>query len=396
MKIGLLLAILALTGLVVLSMAIIIYLPEDKQADNVAAKAANNSSNLSIYHYTKAYKPYTDADYYIDPVSGIVLTAQNAEWRNGYGIDIRGFEPDYDWKSEFFCQPDTVIFCYGNDIYAQAYLNYLVWVDDIYQSDSQVIISLLHMSDFGNVLDLLPEGVGSNMDNPPVDIIETHMHSVGGNDVRTDVTVRNRGQENMTIVYVYQDSAYLWYPRNSGDGTIPVFFQKTDNTSSLNTDYGYSDVIAGNRTTFVGYADMEHGVLAGLYSCVNDSKVGLINYYIGLVKYGIRGNDGQQFEVMNANHTGFTDIPGKGVNYQQHLDGYGPKNQYVAFELKDIPPGEARSFTFYRIMYYVPGGFAPDDLQLMIINGTKNIDSSLITPDRLPEYHPEGVQITGT
>jgi len=326
----------------------------------------NITDNKSIlYHFSDAYKPFTGADYYVDPVSEIVLTAQKEERRNGYDLDVRGFSPTYNWTSEFFCEPDTVVIAYNNSTYMKAYLDYLVWIDDVYLSDDQVMISLLHLKEFGNLGPLINPVALKSVDDLPIDIEETHNHFLGSNLIDTNVTICNRGDSNLNIIYVYQDAAYLWYPRGNQSGVTPVFYSSVSgvNNNEIGNYTAYS--LKSNDKAFAGYADKEHDVISGIISASPDTKVGIIPEYIGLVYGSSQSIPG--FEVLSDQKITYTDIPDEKFNGSAASDN-DFKAIYIAFNLENMAPGETRSFNFYRFAYNGKGEPLSNDTLISIIS----------------------------
>jgi hypothetical protein len=346
------------------------------KSSNMINDTSNNKS--AIYYYSKAYKPFTDADYYIDPMSKIVLTKQKEERRNGYDIDVRGLTNDMNWTSEFFCEPDTIVIAYNNNSYAKTYLGYLVWIDDVYLSDNQVIISLLHLNNFGNLGTLINPVALNTINYVPVDIEGSYNHFLGSNVIETTVNIRNMGDSNLTIVYVYQDAAYLWFPRQNQNGVLPVFYSKGAGEEEFLVGNYTAYSLKGEDRAFAGYADKEHGIISGIVSTTPGIKVGILPEYIGL------NGDAEGYVLMSNQNITFTDIPDETFNGSIAPD-VGLKNLYVAFELTNMAPGETRSIHYYRLMMLSPEKSMDNgSIQSFINNEIINVTSSYYEGTQLP------------
>jgi len=330
-----------------------------------------------LYYNTFAYSQFTDADYYIDPISKIVVTRQKEGWRNGYSFDLRGKESDDTWRSEFFCEPDTMVFVYNNNSYQRSYLPYLLWIDDVYLTNNIVVVGLVHMYNFGNISSLLPSGTMNNFNNIPLDIEEIHSHELGMNYVKTEILIRNRGSETFNVVYVYQDAAYLWFPRGNQSGIEPVFYRYSNNASQFDIGNYRSAQLEPGDSVFSGYVDRDHGIITGIFSNQGWSKVGLINDYIGLESNGISNpSNGESYQIVNNMTFYYDNIPTSNIIYGDQNANI-LKNRYVAFNINDLHPGESRSVYFYRIMYHIPDQTLDNStLLLKIKEGIDQVNSS--------------------
>jgi hypothetical protein len=314
-----------------------------------SAEAAGEEQRGIFFHTSS--RPWRGADYFIDPVTRIVLTKQRAPRRNGYGVDLRGLEPDHQetgfgWRSEFFCEPDSILIEYNNSVYAKSYLSYLNWIDDVHHTPHEAWISLKHLTGNGSLAAIVPEKVLATHDPTRFDIQEDH-HLYGGSFfVASTVTLTNRHSEPLSAIYVYQDAAYLWFPRGNQKGIEPINVRvRSDRPAAeVRTVEGYQVVRLGpEEIAFGGYFDPEHGVLAGVVAVDPGTALGTIRGYISL-EAGVRTEHGT-FPLVMRDRVHFDDLTA--------ALGIGRvKNRFVAFHVRSIPPNEQARLRFFRFMRY--------------------------------------------
>jgi len=315
------------------------------------------AASKGIYHYTKAYKPFTDAHHYIDESSGIVMTKQNEIQNNGYHVDLRAFHEDYVWRGEFFCQPDTVIVATTAEGRRSWYLTGLVWTDDAWYTPDQVQISAAHYPRFGDLGDLTPEAKGSTA-AMPFAVVETHNHFRGDHHVTTTVEITNKSASPAQAIYIYQDAAYLWFPRGTQKGIEPVNITVAGGevTSSIGTYEAHE--VGHNEALFSGYVDRKNGVISGVFTDRPGARIGAIGRYLGIRQTDGDGS-GNKFHVLSDDISSIDDIPG---------DNFPPtdrkrllKNRFVAIDFGVLAPGDTVHGRFERIMFYEAAGDLTDD-----------------------------------
>jgi hypothetical protein len=307
-----------------------------------------------IFHFTKTDRPFRGGDHFIDPSTLIVLTKQRGPRSNGYHVDLRGLEPDHDesgfaWRSEFFCEPDSILIGYNDHIYEKSYLNYLNWIDDAHQTPKRAWISLKHFAGNGSLRGLIPESALQTHSSPRFDITEDHRLRLGNPFVETSVALTNRHDETLSAIYIYQDAAFLWFPRGDQKTIVPLNVELRLDTPypgvSASSEYR-SMILPHDAMAFSGFFDPEHSVLSGLVAVDPGLMIGTIRGYLS-IDGGTREESGS-FHFLTPDEVTFETLTSS-------VGMTRVKNRYVAAELEDIAPGESVKLRFYRFMSYRPG-----------------------------------------
>lgn len=336
-------------------------------ADNPAVPSAvidHPAAPRGIYHYTKAYKPFTDAHHYIDESSRIVMTKQNEIQSNGYHVDLRAFHEDYVWRGEFFCQPDTVIVSPSAAGQRSWYLTGLVWTDDAWFTPDQVQISAAHYPRFGDLGDLTPEGKG-NTAPMPFAVVETHNHFRGTHHVSTTVEITNQSATPAQAIYIYQDAAYLWFPRGTQKGTEPVNITLVDGEVASSIGTYRAREVGSNEALFSGYVDRKNGVISGVFTDLPGARIGTIGRYLGIRQTDGDGS-GNKFHVLSGDVSSMEDVPGDNFPPSDHERSL--KNRFVAIDFGVLAAGDTVRGKFERIMFYEPAGNLTDDTIVTLIS----------------------------
>lgn len=233
--------------------------------------------------------------YFIDPISHISATIQSNSFRGGYHVDFRGLTTnvsasriDIGWEVEFFCENEGVISTRANADWRATYYTYLNTKVDSYTSPENTVLNLstFWTPGMGELYSNLPEVVKSKIKRrsvPDVSILEKLSLHLGERYCISDLLIGNPSSECVEFIYVYQDAAYLWFPRASQETVIP-FVGYLDASGLLTIHYEYQGALVCDENKpliLSGNADFTHGVCAALLSVAPASRVGNIDRYIG-------------------------------------------------------------------------------------------------------------------
>lgn len=276
-----------------------------------------------------------------------------------------GLPPINGWEGEFFCSPDSIVYVWNSNFSKSAYLMHLFWLQDKYISyDRKKAGIAFYYSNF-EVYSKEIKDIGIlTPDSEPLNLeIKEFNYLISGFYVSpVFVSIKNLYSEPVNIIYLYQDAAYMWFPRGTQKDVQLIFFPVDNSTDFTNVTFFSSN--CSERYFFAGTFDPEHNIIAGLYSDFSYSYSAVLTTYIG--------NNISNFEDL----TNFL-YEKSGLNVvEENL-----KNRAIIFYISSLPPGEKREFWFYRVMM----GFPEEDGSITPVEWKRLIVSAINEFNRIPK-----------
>lgn len=323
---------------------------EHQKIDSIITQLLGNENFLV---FTGAEYPFSDSIFLLEKSSQLIMTMQRC-FPGKPDIDIRGlggvWSENYaiSWEPEFFCESEGFIGIISNNYAIQINLTDMSFASDwfvnqstyaVVQSKSNHILPsfIAKIDDIHRHLVLLLENVEI-----------TNTICSGSKFVQTQVKVGLATQwlveENLKGCYVYQDAAYLWFPRASQMGIVPFSFTTSANKTNVSDIfYGYSVMrVNADRYAYVGYYDFKHGVFAVLHGFEIGALVGVVDHYLSV-------EDVKQLHDANIDANGrifkealFKDLDMKVLFHCTVFDNSNPQ----------------LSIQYHRTGYYKSEGFA--------------------------------------
>lgn len=311
-----------------------------------------------IQYYLSSPEVSVDADYYVDERSGIVLTKRKMDRLNGYSVDIRAWHDaigEKPWQGEFFCEPDSLVVTQAaSDRASDWYLNNLVWIDDASYNGNLVQLRAAYYPSMGNGGAI--QGVDlSSKPGMPLALEEIIEHRSGENTVVSSFTMHNASDEPQKAFFIYQDAAYLWFPRGNQRTIIPLTIKlDAHGESEIFVKRHKVFAVEADEAVFAGHIDFEHGIVAGVVGRGPDVRIGTTKGYVGVGRKKMHSSDFTH-HFSTAAGLRFNDLPGE--SYEAAYDDTDLKNRFVALDFGELHPGQQRTRSYGRIMFQQTGGF---------------------------------------
>jgi hypothetical protein len=310
-----------------------------------------------IQYYLSSPEVSVDADYYVDEPSGIVLTKRKMDRLNGYSVDIRAWHDaigEQPWQGEFFCEPDSLVVTHAaSGRSADWYLNNLVWIDDASHNKDRVQLRAAHYPSFGH------SGAVNGLafeDRPglPLALEEIIELRSGQNTVVSSFTMHNASDEPQEAFFIYQDAAYLWFPRGNQETILPLTIRlDIQGRTRVTVKRHKAAALKDGESMFAGHVDLRHGIVAGVVGRGPDVRVGAISGYVGVGSAPTRNGDAAH--VADAAGLKFQDLPDGRYDAAYHDTDL--KNRFVALDFGTLHPDQWRTRAYGRIMFQKIGGF---------------------------------------
>jgi hypothetical protein len=300
---------------------------------------------MPLTRFTDGYKEFNDAEYVEDAsvAGGIVLTMPKYQWRNTFSVDYRGSrEAGQPWKTEYFCEPDTVLLIEDENAAQGCYLPYLARVDDLWANASQARAAARFAPGMGAISALLP--VTTPLETPLVDMTEMDILRAGSGRVETQITIKNCDSGAKRTTYVYQDAAYMWFPDGNQVTVETMRLQATPQGYIRDVNLESAGPTVGWQ--FAGTFSRARGIVSGLLSFEPSDILGVSAHYIG-----ISGAANVSYFTPTPGYRR-ADVPAAGLG-----GAFGPtslKNRFVAMDFGTLQPGQSQTRVFYRIMTVLP------------------------------------------
>lgn len=328
-------------------------------------KSRKTDVGNSFVHIRHGLTPFWGTNYYIDQVTGIVLTEQCYIFRGGHGLDFRALTQTVDlnnqeisgWECEFFCEPESVLSALDNGEWKSIYASYLNTKKDVFYDSSKLIYSTYWSPGMGMVP--LPSVFSTNgVQELPISWNEITTFVSGNRIVANETIIGLPVQNETTFVYVYQDAAYLWFPRHTQVDVIP-FTGSVVNSGSIFEIYGYHAVEKkhdDNIAIFAGNVDLDNGVLTAIVTNHPGASVGNIGWYLGFHKQEMINGFSYSIFDSTTHPLKPESIPEAGVLQGVDISSNDLRNIFMAFS-GNLSSGESISFRWARIMIHHKSGF---------------------------------------
>ncbi|MGC8771621.1 MAG: hypothetical protein ACP5Q5_10260 [Brevinematia bacterium] len=257
-------------------------------------------------------------------------------YRYSLGGD-NGLPPSNGWEGEFFCSPDTMVYVYNSNINELAYLKHLSWSSDKFLSYDRKKAGLaFYYWNSGvystNIHDI--DSVTPISTNVKLNIEEFNYLFNGFYVSPVKVSIQSLYTQNVDVVYIYQDAAYMWFPRGNQEGVEIIFFP-IDNSENV-SNISQFRLNSSNDFYFAGTYDPSNNIIAGLYS---DWK----SYSAAITRY-IGNNVSNIDQITNFLKTNSGILPS--------IEDL--KNRAIIFHITSLQPNEKREFWYYRVMMGFP------------------------------------------
>ncbi len=265
-----------------------------------------------LQHSRIGFQNFWGADLIIDKISNITTTIQNHIHRGGYHLDFRGMTQSVNldqelqgWEVEYFCENEGIISTKVNDKWRTSYYAYLNskldWFIDL--NIGCFCPSSFWSPGMGGFHSFLPLEVNCiNSIYPSVSIHDNIRIQEGSNIAHSITEIGNPSADFVDYIYVYQDAAYLWFPRGNQESVVP-FLGYLNSNGLLTIYYAHQGTLICDENMpliFSGNVDFAHGVCTALFSVTPASRVGNIDRYIGFEKQIVV--DGIAYAVLDKDN----------------------------------------------------------------------------------------------
>lgn len=288
--------------------------------------------------------PYTVGEWLIDSTTGIALGKDQNCF--SYRTHHEKSDDSYTWEIKYFCEPESCLYMYNEEMRYYTYLNYLNWKSFISTNTESTAghIYIRRLSESGfNYKFSDPQAVISTCVDPQIDIFITQIMHKGSYVIEEKITLVNTSSHKFTFLYCYQDGAYLWAKMLNQKDVKFIHFP-LDSSENLSTTSGYSQI--QEVPYFCGLYHTKKNILGGCFSSSKDSLVGCLPFYVG--KSVPPGP--QMFAYFNQvyDYTSLIECLNT-IGDREPLKNYHIKNRFVCVPFSEVLPGQKVSQSFYRV-----------------------------------------------